>query len=78
MNSPLNYMGGKSRLVPTIAPIINSTPHDCYCEPFAGAAWVLFGKEKESSKSEVINDADGELVSFFRVVQNHLHAFIDL
>ena len=78
MNSPLNYMGGKSRLVPTIAPIVNNTPHDCYCEPFAGAAWVLFGKEKSASKAEVINDAEKELVTFFRVVQCHLLPFIDL
>ena len=68
MKSPLKYMGGKSRLVPTLVPIIHATPHDCYCEPFAGAAWILFGKDRESSKSEVINDADGELVRFFRVL----------
>jgi len=78
MNSPLKYMGGKSRLVSTIAPIVDTTPHECYCEPFAGAAWILFGKRKEVSKSEVINDADGELISFWRVIQNHLLAFIDL
>jgi len=77
MNSPLNYMGGKSRLVRTIAPIINATPHECYCEPFCGAAWILFGKDKHVSKSETINDADGELVSFFRVLQNHYLYFID-
>ena len=77
MNSPLNYMGGKSRLVPTIVPIIHSTPHDCYCEPFGGAAWILFGKDRDISKAEVMNDADGELVRFFRILQNHLLYFID-
>lgn len=78
MNSPLRYMGGKSRLVKTLHPIIDATKHECYCEPFCGAAWMLFGKDPNSSQSEIINDADGELVSFFRVVQNHLLPFIDL
>jgi DNA adenine methylase len=36
-------------------------------EPFAGAAWVLFGKPP--SKVEVLNDIDQELVNFFRVVK---------
>ena len=38
----------------------------------------MFGKEREASKSEVINDADGELISFWRCVQNHYLWFIDL
>ena len=78
MNSPIPYMGGKSRLVPTLVPIIEATPHDAYCEPFCGAAWVLFGKPPGVSKAEVINDADGELVRFFRVIQNHYLPFVDL
>jgi DNA adenine methylase len=44
--------------------------HTCYCEPFCGACWILFAKEP--SKVEVINDADSELITFWRVVQNHL------
>jgi DNA adenine methylase len=48
--------------------------HTCYCEPFCGAAWVLFAKEP--SKVEVINDLDGELVTFWRVIQNHLEEFL--
>ena len=78
MKSPIPYMGGKSRLVPVLLPIIEQTPHDCYCEPFCGGASVLFGKPTDTSKAEVINDADGELVSFFRVLQNHYLPFIDL
>ncbi|MCL1887589.1 MAG: DNA adenine methylase [Kiritimatiellaeota bacterium] len=78
MKSPVAYMGGKSRLVPTLVPLIERTPHDCYCEPFCGAAWVLFGKDRAISKAEVINDADGELARFFRVLQNHYLPFVDL
>lgn len=35
---------------------------------------MLFAKEP--SKSEVINDADAELVTFWRVIQNHLEEFL--
>jgi DNA adenine methylase len=73
MKSPLNYLGGKSRLVKRIVPMI-PTDHVCYCEPFCGGAWVLFGKDY--SKQEVINDLDRELVNFWRVIQNHLEEFL--
>ena len=74
----VKLMGGKSRLLPALLPIIGQVPHDCYCEPFYGDASVLFGKPPELSKAEIINDADGELVSFFRVLQCHYLPFIDL
>lgn len=73
MKSPLSYMGGKSRLAPTILEHI-PTDHTCYCEPFCGGAWVFFAKEP--SKCEIINDADGELVTFWRVIQHHLEEFM--
>lgn len=72
MNSPLNYLGGKSRLADRIVPMI--PPHTCYVEPFCGAAWVFF--RKPSSKTEVLNDRDGELIVFWRVIQNHLEEFL--
>ena len=73
MKSPLNYLGGKSRLAEKVCKLIPED-HICYCESFCGASWVLFAKEP--SKSEVINDLDGELVTFWRVVQNHLEEFL--
>ena len=66
LNSPLRWVGGKSRLRKFIIPII--PPHTCYVEPFSGAAWVLFGKER--SPVEVLNDIDSELMTFFRVVRD--------
>ena len=72
MKSPLNWQGGKSRLSDKIIPLIPD--HVCYCEPFCGAAWILFGKEP--SKAEVINDRDMDLVTFWRVIQNHLEEFL--
>ncbi len=73
MKSPLCYMGGKSRLVKKIVPMIPE--HKCYVEPFCGAAWIFFGKDP--SEAEVLNDADGELVNFWRVIQHHLQPFLD-
>lgn len=72
MKSPLNYLGGKSRLADKIVKVLPED-HICYCEAFCGASWVLFAKEP--SKSEVINDMDNELVTFWRVIQNHLEEF---
>jgi DNA adenine methylase len=74
MKSPLNYFGGKHRLAPKIVAMLPKD-HVCYCEPFCGAAWVLF--TKEPSRVEVLNDADGELVNFWRVVQNHPQPFLE-
>ncbi len=74
MKSPLNYLGGKSKLAPRIVSMIPSD-HTCYCEPFSGAAWVFF--TKEPCAAEVLNDKDGELATFWRVVQNHLEPFLE-
>jgi DNA adenine methylase len=72
MKSPLAYIGGKSKLSKKIIPMIPD--HKTYCEPFTGGGWVFFGKEP--SKYEVLNDLDSDLVSFYRVLQNHLEEFL--
>ncbi len=65
INSPIRWVGGKSRLRKHIIPLIPQ--HTCYVEPFAGAGWVLFGKAP--SRVEVLNDIDQELVNFFTVLK---------
>lgn len=71
MKALLTYYGGKQKLVPKILPLIPK--HHLYCEPFAGGAAILFAKEP--SKIEVINDTNGELINFYRVVK---HSFSKL
>jgi DNA adenine methylase len=66
-NSPIKWVGGKSRLRKQIISLLPLKGHTCYVEPFAGAAWVLFGKPP--SPVEVLNDIDQELINFFRVVK---------
>lgn len=65
LNSPIKWVGGKSRLRKHIIPLLPT--HTCYVEPFAGAAWVLFGKRP--SDVEILNDKEQELIVFFRVVK---------
>lgn len=52
-------------------------PHVSYVEVFAGAAWVLFGKDPATSKCEVLNNLDGELVNFWRVVKHRPAEFAE-
>lgn len=72
MQSPLPYIGGKSKLSETIISMMPE--HDAYCEVFCGAGWVFF--RKEPSKYEVINDLDSDLICLYRVLQHHLEEFM--
>lgn len=74
MKSFLAYMGGKSLLATKI--IERMPKHNCYCEVFAGAAWLLFRKDEDTSHVEIINDINTDLVTLYRVVKHHLDEFI--
>ena len=67
LKPPICRMGGKSKLRKTIIDMIPE--HTCYIELFFGAGWVYFGKE--TSKVEVINDIDKELINLFKMIKHH-------
>ena len=64
MVGPLPWIGGKNRMCRRI--IAALPQHNTYVEPFAGGAQVFF--HKEPSAVEVLNDLDGEIVNFYRVI----------
>lgn len=65
----LSWIGGKRLLRKVIAPMV-PTDIGRYVEPFGGAAWILFFKERWA-ESEVYNDLDSRLVNLFRCVKHH-------
>jgi DNA adenine methylase len=67
------WIGGKRRLADQLLRLM--PPHDCYVEAFAGGA-ALFFLRPVPAKCEVLNDANGELVNLYRVVQHHLEEFV--
>lgn len=64
--APFPWYGGKARLAPHIVPLLPE--HTVYCEPFGGAASVLFAKRR--CALEVYNDVHRGLVTFFRVLHD--------
>lgn len=66
MRPPFAYYGGKVGLAPRIVELL--PPHRVYIEPFAGSLAVLFAKRP--AMHEIVNDVDGALVTFFRVLRD--------
>lgn len=66
------YYGSKWRLAPVIIGLF--PPHVCYVEPFGGSACVLL--QKYPSALEVYNDADEQVVIFFRVLRERTEELI--
>ncbi len=66
MRSLFRYYGGKNRLAGFI--VSNLPNHRYYREPCCGAGSVLFSKPR--CYAEMINDLSGEIINYYRVIQN--------
>ena len=67
MNTLLNYPGGKWGMAKEIVALMPK--HRSYLEPFFGSGAVLFNKPPSSI--ETVNDIDGDIVNFFKVLREH-------
>ena len=65
MNSLLNYPGAKWGMAKKIVSLMPA--HRSYLEPFFGSGAVLFSKPM--STIETINDLDGDITNFFKVLR---------
>jgi DNA adenine methylase len=79
MNLPLKWHGGKYYLASKIVRLM--PPHLHYVEPFFGGGAVLFSRDPDESDrwlfphegvSEVVNDINGLLINFYRVLQDRV------
>lgn len=66
MKPPFAYFGGKTRLADQIAAALPE--HEHYVEPFAGSLAVLLAKPR--SRMETVNDLDGDLMLFWRMLRD--------
>jgi DNA adenine methylase len=67
------WLGGKSLQAKRIVERIPK--HQCYCEPFAGGAWILF--RKPESKAEILNDINRDVANLYRVIRHHWEEFVN-
>lgn len=70
-----NYFGGKTRHLDFILPVLNVT-HNHYIETCCGSAAVFLNKIP--SPIETINDIDGRIVNFFKVLRTRPGELIQL
>ena len=64
--APFPYFGGKTSHAARIVSLLPGHGH--YVEPFAGSLAVLLAKPR--SKMETVNDLDGDLMTFWRVLRD--------
>lgn len=71
------WIGGKRQLSAKICELIEAAPHRVYAEAFIGMGGV-FLRRRVAAKVEAINDRDRDVANFFRILQRHYQAFIDM
>lgn len=77
LSGPAPYFGGKKLLSGRIIARIEKVPHLCYAEPFTGMGGVFF-RRRFAPPAEVVNDASRDVATFFRVLQRHFQALVDM
>lgn len=70
------YIGGKRLLARRLVPLIETVPHDLYCEVFMGMGGIFF-RRSARPKVEVINDFSRDVATLFRILQRHYQPFMD-
>jgi len=71
------YIGGKRNLAKRVIARINAEPHHTYAEVFVGMGGVFLRRDQRAS-AEVINDWSEDVSTFFRILQHHYVAFLDM
>lgn len=69
MRTPITYYGGKQKLVKELLPLIPK--YQLYIEPFMGGGALFFAKEP--SEAEIINDLNGNVTNFYRIVKTRFY-----
>jgi len=79
--SPLRYPGGKTRLAPTVAAILDASGFGadvCFAEPFAGGAGVATSLLLAGRVAEIaLNDADEAVAAFWSAALGETERFVD-
>jgi DNA adenine methylase len=68
LRPPIPYFGGKMTLGHAIAGLLPA--HDHYVEPYCGSLAVLLAKPPMGHNHETVNDLDGALMTFWRVLRD--------
>ena len=71
------YIGGKRNLAKRIVARISAIPHTTYAEPFVGMGGI-FLRRPYRPHAEAINDWSTDVATFFRILQRHYVAFMDM
>jgi DNA adenine methylase len=71
------YIGGKRALSAKICAMIDAVPHRAYVEPFVGMGGVFLRRHRRPPV-EVVNDISEDVSTFFRILQRHYVAFMDM
>ncbi|GHC52411.1 DNA adenine methylase [Neogemmobacter tilapiae] len=71
------WLGGKRALAKRICAKIDAIPCETYAEPFVGMGGI-FLRRSAKPRAEVINDKGRDVANFFRILQRHYVAFLDM